>query len=317
MLEAFPSAAITQETLAELRLSVLTPLPFDYGGDTESVNLDTRDIPGPGDAPAVGVRIYRPSQGNSRRGCILYLHGGGFISGSAAMLDPLHRSLVAELDCVLVSADYRLAPETPFPGAIEDCYAALAWVHGNCDELGVDPTRIGVMGESAGGGLAAALALLARDRGEYKLVFQHLMYPMLDDRTCTSTDIPAHAGEFLWTRRSNDFGWSALLGHAPGAVDVSPYAAPARAVDLAGMPPTFLAIGALDLFLEEDIEYARRLLHAGVPVDLHVYAGAVHGFDLIPTTELARRARRESVAALARALSPGQAASQVPPIAGA
>ena len=157
------------------------------------------------------------------------------------------------------------------------------------------------MGESAGGGLAAALALLARDRGEYSIAFQHLIYPMLDDRTGTETPHP-YAGEYLWTPANNMFGWSALLSVAPGSAGVSPYAAAARAADLAGLPPAFIATGALDLFVEEDIEYARRLIRAGVPVELHVYPGAFHGFDLSPDARVAQEARRISVAALRRAL---------------
>jgi acetyl esterase/lipase len=157
------------------------------------------------------------------------------------------------------------------------------------------------MGESAGGGLAAALALLARDRGEYELAFQHLIYPMIDDRTCIANPNP-FTGEFVWTSENNCFGWSALLGAPPGLGPISPYAAPARATDLAGLPPTFISAGALDLFLEENIEYGRRLLRAGVPVEMHVYPGGFHGFDWHPTATIAKAARRDSLAALARAL---------------
>jgi triacylglycerol lipase len=168
--------------------------------------------------------------------------------------------------------------------------------------LGVDSARIGVMGESAGGGLAAALALLARDRREHSLTFQHLIYPMLDDRTCVAKSPHPFAGEFLWTAHNNAFGWSALLGAAPGSANVSPYAAAARADDLSGLPPTFISTGALDLFLEEDIEYARRLMRQGVPVELHVYPGAYHAFDFLTNARIAAAARRDSLAALRRFL---------------
>jgi triacylglycerol lipase len=207
-----------------------------------------------------------------------------------------------QADCVIVCVDYRLAPETRFPGAIEDCYAALGWTFANAPSLGIDPGRVGVMGESAGGGLAAALALLARDRREHALAFQHLIYPMLDDRTCVSASPHPFAGEFVWSAQNNAYGWASLLGVAPGSPDVSCYAAPARAEDLQGLPPSFIATAALDLFLEEDIDYARRLLRQGVPVELHVYPGACHSFDLLLAADVARQANRDSLAALRRAL---------------
>ena len=225
------------------------------------------------------------------------MHGGGFIGGNIAEVEFLHRPLCAELECAIVTVDYRLAPETSFPGNIEDCYAGLAWTFANADELGIDSTRIGVMGESAGGGLAAALALLARDRGEHPVSFQHLIYPMLDDRTCVREPHP-YAGEFIWHQANNRFGWTSLLGQGPGGPDVSPYAAPARAPDLSCLPPTFIGTAALDLFVDEDIDYASRLLRSGVPTELHVWPGAFHGFDLLPGTHLSKSARRTSVDAL-------------------
>lgn len=221
--------------------------------------------------------------------------------GAAKELEAVHRLLVTHLGCALISIDYRLAPETVFPGAIEDCYAALAWVFRHADTLGIDAARIGVAGESAGGGLAAALALLARDRGEFPLAFQHLIYPMLDDRTCTRPPHP-HAGEFIWHAANNRFGWTALLGHAPGIDGVSPYAAAARATRLDGLPPTFLSVGSLDLFLDENLDYAQRLLRAGVPTELHVLPGGVHGFDLVPGARVSETARRLSHDALRRFL---------------
>ena len=175
-----------------------------------------------------------------------------------------------------MSVQYRLAPETPYPGPLDDCYAGLAWVHQHADELGVDPDRIGIGGQSAGGGLAAGLALLARDRGEVPVAFQLLIYPMLDDRQITpSSGWP----DPIWPPSANTYGWTAYLGDRKGGPDVEPYAAPARATDLAGLPPTLIAVGAIDGFSDEDIDYAVRLRHAGVPVDLHVYAGAPHGFE--------------------------------------
>jgi triacylglycerol lipase len=230
------------------------------------------------------------------------MHGGGYVAGSAASMTPLHQQLANELHCAIVSVEYRVAPETAFPGAIEDCYAGLSWTYSNARDLGIDAAWIGVMGESAGGGLAAALALMARDRGEVPLAFQHLIYPMIDDRTCVLDDPHPFTGEFIWPAHNNRFGWTALLGHEPGRADVSPYAAAARASDVSRLPPTFIGTGALDLFLEENLEYARRLTRAGVPVELHVYPGAFHAFNLMPGARTAEAARRDSREALRRAL---------------
>ncbi|MGJ3629114.1 alpha/beta hydrolase fold domain-containing protein [Sphingomonas sp. MMS24-JH45] len=236
-------------------------------------------------------------------GCIYHIHGGGYVAGAASQLGGGAPSAGrgARLRHRL---GHRLAPETPHPGPLEDCYAGLAWTFAHADRLGIDRDRIGVMGESAGGGLAAALALLARDH--IRLAFQHLTYPMLDDRTCTRDPHP-HAGEFIWRPESNRFGWTALLGQEPGGADVSPYAgAGARATDLAGLPQTYIATAALDLFVEEDIDYARRLIAAGVPCELHVYPGAFHGFDIFPAAEVARRAGTDRIAALRRQMSSAQ-----------
>jgi acetyl esterase/lipase len=265
------------------------------------VSHQKRWAPGLNGAPDVGLEIYRASDPGPLP-CIVHIHGGGYIYGTAADTAALHRPMAAELGCVLVSVDYRLAPEVAFPGNLEDCYAALAWVFAHADDLGIDADRIGVMGESAGGGLAAALALMARDRGEFPLAFQHLIYPMLDDRTGVAGEAHPTTGEFVWTAAQNRFGWACLLGHDPGGDGVSPYAAPARAGDLSGLPPTFISAGALDLFLEEDLEYARRLTRAGVAVELHVYRGAYHGFEVMTEAEITRRARRDSLEALGRAL---------------
>jgi acetyl esterase/lipase len=159
-----------------------------------------------------------------------------------------------------------------------------------------------VKGESAGGGLAAALALLVRDRGELSLAFQHLLYPMLDDRTCVTADPHPFTGEFVWTPDQNRFAWAAFLGTAPGSANISPYAAAARAENLAGLPPAFLSVGALDIFLEENLDYARRLTRAGVPVELHLYPGAYHGFGIAAAARVATAAERDSKAFLRRAL---------------
>jgi triacylglycerol lipase len=296
LLDVWPTVTLSAETLAEARARQLPSPPFEAPG----VTVEERHVPGSAVAPDIGLRIYRPSA-PAPTGCIYHIHGGGYVMGSAAEAEFVYRPLAGTLGCVVVSVDYRLAPEAPYPAAIEDCYAGLAWVFANAEELGVNRERIGVMGESAGGGLAAALALMTRDRGEHALAFQHLTYPMLDDRTVTRPPHPT-AGQFVWTRDSNRFGWTALLGHEPGGDDVSPYAAAARAADLAGLPPTYLMTGALDLFVEEDIDYARRLVAAGVPTEFHLYPGGFHGFDFMPAVAVADQARADRLAALRRAL---------------
>jgi acetyl esterase/lipase len=232
---------------------------------------------------------------------LLHIHGGGYVLGVAEGSGPSNVRTAAEVGCVVVSVDYRLAPETVAPGAVEDCYAVLRWLYTEANNLGIDRSRIAVGGESAGGGLAAALALLARDRGEYPLCFQMLIYPMIDDRTATSAPDNPNTGEFIWTRSSNRFGWRCLLGQEPGCEGTSAYAAPARANNLAGLPPAYISVGALDLFLDENIEYARRLLNAGVPTELHVFPGAYHGFELAPEARVSKLSESERRAALARA----------------
>ena len=299
MLEMWPTVALSAETLPTLRNRELPGPPIDPAGTT----LERRLVPGPDGAPDITLHIYKPESAPGRLPCIYHIHGGGYVGGAAAQLEFFLRPLVRELGCALVSVDYRLAPEHVFPAAIEDCYAGLRWTIGNAAALGIDTARIGVMGESAGGGLAAALALLVRDRGEFALAFQHLTYPMIDDRTCTAADPHPHTGEFVWTPHNNRFGWASLLGEEPGGPSVSPYAAAARATDLTGLPPAYIMTGSLDLFLEEDLDYARRLLRAGVPTELHVYPGGFHGFDIMPLSPISIAAQEARKAALARALA--------------
>ncbi len=299
-LALFPTFDFTPETLAELRAQ---PLPAAYGADDGSrpITVETHHLTGP-DGDELRLLVYRPGGGAAIKPGYLQIHGGGYILGTAEVSDLRNRTLALETDTIVVAVDYRLAPETPHPGPVEDCYAGLLWLHREAEALGVDPARIAVGGESAGGGLAAALCLLARDRGEVKVAFQHLIYPMLDDRTAAAEAHP-YTGQFIWTPDSNAFGWRALLGQEPGSAGVSPYAAAARAEYLAGLPPTFIAVGALDLFFEEDLEYARRLVRAGVPTELHVYPGAYHGFIHMTDTDVAQRFNRDALGAVRRALS--------------
>jgi len=211
------------------------------------------------------------------------------ICGSVAAFAPVARGHVQATGVPFLAVDYRLAPEHPHPTPVDDCFAGLRWLHDNCGMLGIDPGRIAVMGESAGGGLAAAVALLARDRG-LALAQQLLVYPMLDDRN-TVPDPALEPFAAAWSYENNALGWEALLGEAPGGPEVSPYAAPARATDLADVAPAYVEVGALDIFRDEDIEYARRLARAAVPVELHVHPGAPHAFEMMaPESGVARRA---------------------------
>ena len=298
-IDALPMGNIDATTLPATRAamaSFVAPLE-SYARD--SIITERRSIPGPTGAPAVDVIIYRPRAASKPRPIYLNIHGGGYVMGVAELNGPGNMRLADELDCVVVSVEYRLAPETRAPGALEDCYAALRWVYASADELGIDRARIAVGGESAGGGLAAALALLARDRGEVPICFQFLVYPMLDDRTAVTPTPNPFTGEFVWTPESNHFAWQALLGHEPGSDTTSPYAAAARATDLSGLPPTYICVGALDLFVDEDIAYAQRLLRAGVPTELHIIPGAYHAFEMAyqaVTTVVAQRERREVLA---------------------
>ncbi|PXA88150.1 arylesterase [Nostoc sp. 3335mG] len=299
--ESVPPTDLDRALLPAMRA---TPARYDVRPeDAAGSDMRVRRLSPSQLTPGVEVRIYRPKAATGVLPCILHMHSGGYVMGSAAREEAQHRPLVMALHCCLISVEYRLAPETPFPGAIEDCYAALSWVVANAAELRIDRSRIGVMGESAGGGLAAALALLVRDRAEHALAFQHLICPMLDDRTCVASDPHPFAGEFIWTPQRNHFGWSSLLGVAPGGEGVWPYAAPARADSLASLPPAYIAVGALDLFLEENLEYARRMIRSGVPVELHVYPGAYHGFQWERDADITKVAERDSRHALAKALA--------------
>ncbi len=302
ILDLLPATALTAETLAASRASSAAFFATMTVPAYPTLHVSDRSIPGSENAPPVHVRLYQPTPPAEPTAGLLWLHGGGYVSGSVAGEEIRARALAAELGCVMVSVEYRLAPETPFPGPLEDCYAALRWLHANAEALGIDAGRLAVGGGSAGGGLAAALALLARDRGEVPLIFQALTAPMLDDRTVTLDPPHPYTGEFIWTHLSNRFGWTALLGQEPGSADISPYAAAARAENLANLPPAFIAVGALDLFLEEDVAYAQRLIRAGVPTELHVYPGVYHGFQMVPNAQVTQAAGRDQISAIRRAL---------------
>ncbi|GAA3548749.1 alpha/beta hydrolase [Amycolatopsis ultiminotia] len=272
----------------------------DITGDG-TITASEVDAPGPrGPIPLV---IGRPADAPADIPVLYWLHGGGMILHGHKGRDLLVlKEIALALGIGFVAADYRVAPENPHPAPVEDCYAGLEWTVKHAAEHGFDPARVVIGGASAGGGLAAATALLARDRGGPALLAQLLMYPMLDDRNDTPS---AHqmAGTGVWDRTANEIGWTALLGEARGGPDVSPYAAPARATDLAGLPPTFIDAGSSETFRDEVVDYATRLWRSGVQAELHVWPGAYHGFDTTaPQAELSRLASEARLPWLRRVL---------------
>lgn len=250
--------------------------------------LKRHEIPGPDGG--LEILAYRSQNAPAQCPVVLYIHGGGFIAGSPEADAVGILDLAETLDCLVVSPRYRLAPEARGPRQIEDCYVALKWLHDNAAELGGDPERTLIWGASAGGGLAAGLGLVARERGGPNIAGQMLIYPMLDDRTATRDDIAVPIGRHVWTQRWNRFAWSSYLGCEPGSEGVPPLAVPARAERLEGLPSTFVATAALDLFLDENLAFARRLMVAGVPTELHVASGAFHGFEAALDAPVTRRA---------------------------
>lgn len=277
--------SLSDETLPSIR-AAMASVPKPELSD--AVTRTDHEVPRSG---GVKVRVHRPKNATGELPCVYWMHGGGLVLGSYEGDDLRFDRWCQRLNCVGVSVEYRLAPETPYPGPLEDCYAGLRWVHDNAATLGIDRSRIGIGGASAGACLAAGLALLARDRGELPVSFQLLIYPMLDDRQITPS---SQWLDPIWPPAANTYGWTAYLGAAKGGPDVPIYAAPARATDLRGLPTTIISVGAIDGFSDEDIDYAVRLRHAGVPVELHVYPGAPHGFDsLLPSLAISKRAARD------------------------
>jgi acetyl esterase/lipase len=278
---------------------------MEAGADEPEPAVAAEDlhVPGPDGAPEVRVRLYRPFGLDGPLPALFYIHGGGMVIGAIESEDAIVRARCLDLGCAAVSVDYRLAPENPHPAPVEDCYAALSWMAANADRLGIDPDRIAIYGGSAGGGLAAGTALLARDRGGPRLAFQMLLYPMLDDRCDTPSgheveDVGVFDG---WASRE---GFEALLGERAGTDAVDHYAAPARCADLAGLPPTWIDVGELDALRDESIEYARRLLGAGVPTELHITSGCFHASEVfVPDAASSGRIVAARVEALRRAFS--------------
>ncbi|WP_274645203.1 alpha/beta hydrolase [Microbacterium sp. C7(2022)] len=265
--------------------------------------IETLRVPGPEGAPDVSVRFYRPRALRQPAPALFWIHGGGMITGSALQDERSCVDFARTLGITVASVDYRLAPEHPAPAALEDCYAALRWLFDHASERDIDPTRIAIGGASAGGGLAAGVALMAHDRGEVDVAFQLLVYPMIDDRTVLRTDHDLPEVR-VWTKKSNLYGWTSYVG-TPGGAEVSDYAAPARRGDLGGLPPAWIGVGSFDLFHDEDIAYAQRLRDAGVPCEVTVIQGAFHGFDAVfPGKPVSKAFWRTQADALQKALFP-------------
>jgi acetyl esterase len=302
ILEFLPALGIEDPVAARAGLASLIAM-LNAELDESGVVITNRTIPGPGGAAEISLRIYSPQGLEAPVAGLLYLHGGGFVIGN---LDSEHGSCVPlcrNLGIVLISVDYRLAPETPYPGGLEDCYAALLWIQQNSAALKLDPARLGVFGQSAGAGLAAATALLARERKGPKLCFQYLGIPELDDRLDTHsmrqfTDTP------MWNRPNAELSWNYYLGDSlqRGADDVPCFAAPARAEDLSGLPPAYVSTMEFDPLRDEGVLYALKLMQAGVATELHCYPGTFHGSSLVASAEISRREATEMFTVLRRGL---------------
>lgn len=309
-IHASMAPAVTAEMIPALRavMAAARPSLDTLAGDGAFVVQDRR-VPGPDGAPEIGLLVARPGGHDGPLPILYYTHGGGMVMGDNrfGVADVL--PWAARFGFVVVSVEYRLAPENPYPAGIEDAYAGLRWAVAHAGELEARPDQVLLVGASSGAGMAASLALLARDRGGVRPLGQLLMYPMLDDRNdLPSTDQMAGLG--LWDRTANATGWAALLGGARGGVDVEPYAAPARATDVSGLPPTFLDVGTAETFRDEVIAYASRIAQAGGEVELHVWPGAFHAFDFwVPQARVSQDAADARTRWLARLLTPPAAGS--------
>lgn len=280
MQEILP-ANIVPETIAQCReiTSTLATATDDDLRRDGTYTFTERNVPGPAGAPDITLLICMPSDSHGPVPAIYNVHGGGMIMSSHRTGIQTILDLAAPLGAAVISVEYRLAPENPDPAPVEDCYAGLVWTAENAGALGIDPDQIIIVGGSAGGGLAAGVTLLARDRGAPRLLGQLLMCPMIDDRDDTASTLQMGASG-VWDRTANRTGWQALLGERQGGPDVSPYAAPARATDLSGLPPTLIDVGSAEIFRDESITYAARILQAGGTAELHVWPGGFHGYEM-------------------------------------
>ncbi|MFD9905426.1 alpha/beta hydrolase [Streptomyces sp. NPDC059063] len=298
--------SITPENLAARQARDAASRPRPTADDLRAdgrFEVEELRVPGPPDGPEVTLVSARPAGAVGPLPLLYYMHGGGMVMGNAwSVLPGILSEWVHPLELAVISVEYRLAPQTRYPGPLEDCYAGLVWAAGHAADLGIDADRIIIGGKSAGGGLAAALALLARDRGGPGALGQLLLCPLLDDRNNTFSG-EQMSGTGLWDRTSNATVWQALLGDRYGAEDVPPYAAPARATDLSGLPPAYIEVGSAEMLRDEDVAYANAIWRAGGQAELHVWPGAYHGFDgIAPKAALSLDARNARTRWLRRLL---------------
>lgn len=299
VLDQMPELIINKEQMPFIQQSFKEMLEMNNRVPNPAVTITDKLIPGPSREQEIRVRIYRSVAPSQSSAGLLWIHGGGYVLGTPEMDDGLCERFVLEANCTVVSVDYRLAPEHPFPAPLDDCYAALTWFSQHAEELGVNPSQIAVAGASAGGGLTAATSLLARDRKGPEIIFQMPLYPMIDDRHVTPSSKEIHDTR-VWNEESNRNAWNMYLGHLQDEVSI--YAAPARCTDFSNLPPTYTCVGDLDPFRDETIEYIANLTKAGVPTEFHLYPGCYHGFDgYAPFTEIGKKATDQYVQALCEA----------------
>ncbi len=303
----FPFTARTLWLFRFLIRVLIKPAPMPVDIQVKSTFITSQD-----QKTKIRIRIYQPQATTSKAPALLWMHGGGYIGGVPEQDDAYVLPFIQETGVVVVSVDYRLAPDYSFPTPLEDCYSALKWLAADAGALGIDPQRIALGGNSAGAGLAAALAQLAHDRGEIRPIFQLLVYPMLDDHTATRKDIDPEA-YYVWNNNYNRFGWESYLKQPCGMDKVPAGSVPARRADLSGLAPAWIGVGTIDLFHDEDVAYARRLKEAGVQCELVTVTGAFHGFDIsAPNTQVVKDFRKSQVQALKNALKVGFTEVPVP-----
>jgi acetyl esterase/lipase len=304
LVEAFPPIDVSAETLTGFRAAMVELSAIPEASSHADVRIEELTVSGGGKAaPNIRCLLYRPilvATQSASAAALLHIHGGGFVMGMPEMDATRNIELARATGCTILSVDYRLAPEHPHPAALEDCHAALVWLAAQSKSLGIAPERIGVIGESAGGGLAAALALLVRDRRSVALACQALIYPMFvpPAQSLDATAPDPRTGRYIWTRASNGYCWSAYLSGAPA----DPATIAGLATNLTGLPPAFLAVGELDLFVHDHLAYASRMLAAGCSMEAHIYPGAIHGFDRMVEAPVSLRYARELVAFVLRHL---------------
>ncbi len=311
VVEQVPALDLTDLPAARAALAEMYA-QINSGGPNPRVTHSDHMAPGRDGNPNVMVRVFRPVDASVPMPCLYWTQGGGYVLTAPDMDDQFCEEIVDKHQCVVVSVDWRRAPEHPFPAPADDCYAGLSWTVSSAEELGIDPSRIVIGGHSSGGGSTAGLALLVRDRGEFSIAHQLLIYPMLDDINSTPASHLVTDPQ-VWNRTSNEIGWRGYLGDTYGTENVSPYAAPTRMKDLAGLAPATVLTGELDLFVDENVQYAQRLMQAGVPTELHVYRAAHHGFDrMAPQAKVSQRFIADRDAALQYGFSGSPGRTSVP-----